>query len=107
MLVAVQGLGNLLVVAVLVAPAATARRLTRRLGPMMAVAVGARRARPALAGLYLSYYAGVAAGAAIAGDGALYALGRRRGRLVCARRSGRERRAGLVGRPATARTRPI
>lgn len=63
--VAVQGLGNLLVVAVFVGPAATARRLTDRIGPMIAVAtavcVGA-----GLAGLYLSYYAGTAAGASVA-----------------------------------------
>ena len=64
-LIAVQGLGNLLVVAVLVAPAATARILTRRLAPMMLLsvllAVGA-----AVAGLYLSYYANLAAGASVA-----------------------------------------
>jgi ABC-type Mn2+/Zn2+ transport system permease subunit len=65
LLVAVQGLGNLLVVAVLLAPAGTARALTNRLGPMLAisaaVAVGG-----GLGGLYLSYYAGTAAGASIA-----------------------------------------
>ncbi len=65
-LVAVQGMGNLLVVAVLVAPAATARLLTRRLGPTMALAV-ALGAAAGIAGLYLSYYARVAAGASIAG----------------------------------------
>ena len=65
-LVAVQGLGNLLVVAVLVAPAAAARLLTRRLGPMMALAV-VLGAVAGIAGLYLSYYADVAAGASIAG----------------------------------------
>jgi len=65
-LVAVQGLGNLLVVAVLVAPAAAARLLTRRIAPMMASAV-ALGALAAVGGLYLSYYADVAAGAAIAG----------------------------------------
>lgn len=64
-LVAVQGLGNLLVVAVLIAPAATARLLTRRMIPMMAVAVGIAVAA-GIAGLYLSYYADVAAGASIA-----------------------------------------
>jgi ABC-type Mn2+/Zn2+ transport system permease subunit len=65
-LVAAQGLGTLLAVAALVGPAATARVLTRRIGSMMAVAtllgIGA-----GVVGLYLSYYAGVAAGAAIAG----------------------------------------
>ncbi|HEX3317699.1 MAG TPA: metal ABC transporter permease [Solirubrobacteraceae bacterium] len=64
--VAVQGLGNLLVVALLVAPAATARLFARRVVPMMAlacaVAIGA-----GVGGLYLSYYAGTAAGASIAG----------------------------------------
>jgi len=65
-LVAVQGLGNLLVVAVLVAPAAAARLLTRRLGPMMALAV-VLGALAGLGGLYLSYYVRVAAGASIAG----------------------------------------
>jgi ABC-type Mn2+/Zn2+ transport system permease subunit len=65
LLVAVQGLGNLLVVAVLVAPASAARLVARRMAPMMvasalvAVAAGA-------GGLYLSYYAGTAAGASIA-----------------------------------------
>ena len=65
-LVAVQGLGNLLVVAVLVAPAATARLLTRRLAPTMALAV-LLGALAGVGGLYLSYYARVAAGASIAG----------------------------------------
>jgi ABC-type Mn2+/Zn2+ transport system permease subunit len=64
-LVAVQGLGNLLVVALLVAPAATARLFARRvvammvLGSALAIAAG-------VGGLYLSYYAGTAAGASIA-----------------------------------------
>jgi ABC-type Mn2+/Zn2+ transport system permease subunit len=64
-LVAVQGMGNLLVVAVLVAPAATARMLTRRMGAMMALA-GAIAAACGIGGLYASYYANVAAGAAMA-----------------------------------------
>ncbi len=65
-LVGVQGLGNLLVVAALIAPAAAARALARRLGPMIAVAV-AIGITCGIGGLYLSYYADVAAGAAIAG----------------------------------------
>jgi ABC-type Mn2+/Zn2+ transport system permease subunit len=65
-LVAVQGLGNLLVVAVLVAPAAAARVLARRLVPMMALAV-VLGALAGIGGLYLSYYARIAAGASIAG----------------------------------------
>jgi ABC-type Mn2+/Zn2+ transport system permease subunit len=65
-LVGVQGLGNLLVVAVLIAPAATARAYTRRLGPMIALAAAIGVAG-GIGGLYLSYYVDVAAGAAIAG----------------------------------------
>ena len=63
--VAVQGLGNLLVVAVLVAPAATARLMSRRVGPAMTLGVLVA-AIGGIAGLYLSYYAGTAAGASIA-----------------------------------------
>jgi ABC-type Mn2+/Zn2+ transport system permease subunit len=70
-LVAVQGLGNLLVIAVLVGPAATARIVSRRVPEMMALAVALAIAGGA-GGLYLSYYAGTAAGASIAG--ALVAL---------------------------------
>ncbi|MDA0163257.1 metal ABC transporter permease [Solirubrobacter ginsenosidimutans] len=65
-LVGVQGLGNLLVVAALIGPAAAARTVARRVAPMIvtacAIGVGA-----GIGGLYLSYYAGVSAGAAIAG----------------------------------------
>jgi ABC-type Mn2+/Zn2+ transport system permease subunit len=63
--VAVQGLGNLLVVALLVGPAATARLLARRLGPMMALAAALGAACGA-AGLYASYHFDTAAGASIA-----------------------------------------
>jgi ABC-type Mn2+/Zn2+ transport system permease subunit len=65
-LVAVQGLGNLLVVAVLIAPAMAARLLARRMAPMLYLSAGVAVAGGA-AGLYLSYYAGTAAGASIAG----------------------------------------
>jgi ABC-type Mn2+/Zn2+ transport system permease subunit len=65
LLVAVQGLGNLLVVAVLIAPAASARLLARRLAPMMAGAAAIAVAG-VVGGLYLSFYAGTAAGASIA-----------------------------------------
>jgi ABC-type Mn2+/Zn2+ transport system permease subunit len=65
LLVAVQGLGNLLVVAVLVGPAACARAVTRRMFTMMAVAAGVAVAA-GCGGLYLSYYAETAAGASIA-----------------------------------------
>ena len=63
--VAVQGLGNLLVVAVFVGPAAAARQLTERIVPMMALSV-AIAAIAGLAGLYVSYYAGTAGGASVA-----------------------------------------
>jgi ABC-type Mn2+/Zn2+ transport system permease subunit len=63
--VAVQGLGNLLVVAVFVGPAASARQLSDRIGPMLAIAA-AIAVLAGLAGLYLSYYAGTAAGASVA-----------------------------------------
>lgn len=63
--VAVQGLGNLLVVAVFVGPAATARQLSERIGPMIGIAV-ATAVLAGLAGLYLSYYAGTAGGASVA-----------------------------------------
>lgn len=63
--VAVQGLGNLLVVAVIVGPAAAARQLTERIAPMIALAV-AIAVLAGLAGLYLSYYAGTASGASVA-----------------------------------------
>jgi ABC-type Mn2+/Zn2+ transport system permease subunit len=65
-LVAVQGLGSLLVLALVIGPAATARRLASRIGPMIALAIGLG-VLGGVAGLYLSYYANVAAGPAIAG----------------------------------------
>jgi ABC-type Mn2+/Zn2+ transport system permease subunit len=65
-LIAVRGLGNLLVVAVLVAPAATARLLSSRLTTMMALAA-AVAAVCSVGGLYLSYYASTAGGASVAG----------------------------------------
>jgi ABC-type Mn2+/Zn2+ transport system permease subunit len=65
-LVGVQGLGNLLVLASLVGPAACARVVGKRLPRMMlaavAVAIGC-----AVVGLYVSYYASIAAGASVAG----------------------------------------
>lgn len=65
-LVCVQALGNLFVAATLVAPAATARLLGRRPGPTMALAVGVALLS-GVGGLLLSYHAGTAAGASIAG----------------------------------------
>ena len=66
-LVAAQGLGTLLAVAALVGPAATARVFTHRITSMM-VAASLLGICAGAVGLYLSYYAGVAAGAAIAGS---------------------------------------
>lgn len=64
-LVAVQALGNLLVVSMLVGPAATARVLATRLVPMMILATCVA-VLASLAGLYVSYYAKTAAGASVA-----------------------------------------
>jgi ABC-type Mn2+/Zn2+ transport system permease subunit len=86
-LVAVQGLGNLLVVSVLVGPAATARLLTDRLAPMMVWSV-ALAVVAGLGGLLFSYHADTAAGASIAlATVALWAVAQgvrfaRRGRVV-------------------------
>jgi ABC-type Mn2+/Zn2+ transport system permease subunit len=63
--VAVQGLGNLLVVAVFVGPAAAARRLSERMLPMMLLAA-TFAVLAGVGGLYLSYYAGTAGGASVA-----------------------------------------
>jgi ABC-type Mn2+/Zn2+ transport system permease subunit len=63
--VAVQGLGNLLVVAVFVGPAAAAHRLSDRMLPMMLLAA-ALAVLGGIGGLYLSYYAGTAGGASVA-----------------------------------------
>ncbi|MDQ3726039.1 MAG: metal ABC transporter permease, partial [Actinomycetota bacterium] len=88
--VAVQGLGNLLVVAVFVGPAAAARQLSERIGPMIALAVGIA-VLAGVAGLYLSYYAGTAGGASVAlAILALYLLSLPLGRLS---RAGRPLRA--------------
>jgi ABC-type Mn2+/Zn2+ transport system permease subunit len=84
--VAVQGLGNLLVVAVFVGPAAAARRLSDRMLPMMLLAA-ALAVFAGVAGLYLSYYAGTAGGASVAlAIVAVYALSFPAGRLLASRR---------------------
>lgn len=62
--VSMQTVGVGLVAAMLVTPAATAYLLTRRLPTMMALSAGFG-AFSSLAGLYLSYYANIASGAAI------------------------------------------
>lgn len=59
-----QSVGNILVLALIVTPAATARLLTDRLGRMMAIS-GALGAASGVAGLYVSYHAGFSAGATI------------------------------------------
>jgi ABC-type Mn2+/Zn2+ transport system permease subunit len=63
--IAVQGLGNLLVVALLVAPGAAALAFARRLVPALLLSVGLAAAAGIL-GLLLSYHAGTAAGASVA-----------------------------------------
>jgi ABC-type Mn2+/Zn2+ transport system permease subunit len=65
-LVTVQGLGTLLAVAMLVGPAATARTFTRRL-PAMMLASTLLGLVSGVAGIYISFHAGLAAGASIAG----------------------------------------
>lgn len=84
--VAVQGLGNLLVVAVFVGPAAAARRLSDRMLPMMLLAAGLA-VLAGVGGLYLSYYAGTAGGASVAlAIVVIYLLSLPAGRLRDARR---------------------
>ena len=83
--VAVQGLGNLLVVAIFVGPAAIARNLSDRIVPTIAIAALAA-VLAGVAGLYLSYYAGTAGGASVAlAILALYLLSLPLGRLRSAR----------------------
>jgi ABC-type Mn2+/Zn2+ transport system permease subunit len=75
--IGVQGLGNLLVLAVIVGPSATARLLTRRMLPMMTLAA-VLAVLAGAGGLYLSYYADTAGGASVAAvlvAGYLLALG--------------------------------
>ena len=62
---AVQGLGNLLLVALVLAPAAAALTLARRLATVLALSV-ALAVLAGLAGLLLSYHLEVAAGASVA-----------------------------------------
>jgi ABC-type Mn2+/Zn2+ transport system permease subunit len=86
--VGVQGLGNLLVVAVFVGPAATARQLTERIVPMVAIAI-ATAVLAGWAGLFLSYYAGTAGGASVAlAIVAAYLLSLPLARLLAASRGG-------------------
>jgi ABC-type Mn2+/Zn2+ transport system permease subunit len=62
--IALQVIGIVLVLAMLVAPAATAQLLTRRLPAMMALA-GLLGGSSSIVGLYVAWYADVAASAAI------------------------------------------
>lgn len=62
--VSLQTVGNILILALVVTPPATARLLTDRLGRMMAASV-LIAAASGMAGLYISYHAGTAAGATI------------------------------------------
>jgi ABC-type Mn2+/Zn2+ transport system permease subunit len=86
-LVSVQAVGTLLTPAVLVGPAAAARFLARRM-PGMMVAATALALAGGVGGIYLSFYAGTAAGASFASMlVAEYAVvrvgfGRRRARAV-------------------------
>jgi len=62
---AVTGLGSLLLIAFLLAPAATALRLVPRLRPALGLAA-AMAVATGVAGLYVTYYADLAAGASVA-----------------------------------------
>lgn len=62
---AVQAMGNLLVLALLVVPAAAARKLTDRLSRTLLLSTGLT-VIAGVGGLYLSYHAEIAGGAAIA-----------------------------------------
>ena len=66
MVVSVQALGSLLVVAVLVAPAACARLLDAPARRRCWRSASRSRSPAGVGGLYLSYYAGTAGGASIA-----------------------------------------
>ena len=63
-LIGVQGLGNLLVAAILVGPAAAARLLTTRIRPMIITSVLIALVS-GVAGIYISFYAKTAAGASV------------------------------------------
>lgn len=95
--VSLQTVGIALMVAMLVTPAATAQLVTRRLATMM-VAGAALAAFAGVAGLYISYYAGIASGAAIVLVAtALFALAWGARTLVSQRREHHQRRAETIG----------
>jgi manganese/iron transport system permease protein len=62
--VSLQAVGIILVVAMLVTPAATAQLLTRRFGRLLAIAIGVGVVGP-MVGLYLSYWFNASSGATI------------------------------------------
>lgn len=94
--VAVQGLGNLLVIAVFVGPAAAARHLTDRIVPMILLSV-AIAVLAVVAGLYVSFYAGTAGGASIAlAVVAAYLLSLPLGRLLAASPPGRSKAEATI-----------
>ena len=85
--VASRALGNLLAIALIIAPALAAGRLTARLVPSL-VTAAALAAAAGVAGLYVSYYLDVAGGAAVALAAlALTSLASGRPRLGGTRRS--------------------
>lgn len=95
--VSVQGLGNLLVVAVLVGPAAAARQLTDRIVPMLFLAA-AIAVLAGVAGLYVSYYLGTAGGASVAlAIFAAYLLSLPAGRLLAPRSPGHVHPEATIG----------
>jgi len=95
--VSVQGLGNLLVVAVLVGPAAAARHLTDRIVPMLFLAA-AIAVLAGVAGLYVSYYLGTAGGASVAlAIFAAYLLSLPAGRLLAPRPAGHAHPEATIG----------
>lgn len=104
-LVAVQGLGNLLALAMLVAPGATAALLVRRFAPMLVIAA-LLAVVAAFGGLYASYYVNIASGAAIAlATVALYAVASAAASVARAWSRLREPGAGASRDPGYARAR--
>ena len=91
--ISLQAVGNILVLALLITPAAAARMLTDRLGSMMLIASGLG-AVGAIGGLYLSFYFNLAAGGLIvlvltAFFVLFWVFGPRHGLVVKARRARR------------------
>ncbi|WP_298457206.1 metal ABC transporter permease [uncultured Cellulomonas sp.] len=105
--VALQAVGVVLVVAMLITPGATALLLCERMGPMLVVAP-ALAAGCVVAGLYASFFLDTSsAGTVVVAQGlvfaAAYAFAPRRGVLAVRRRARRRARAaGLDGAGATA-----